>query len=112
MMRDDVERLLAEAARATTHERFDAGFADRVMERVEHRAERPDAMQALSAALARQARRTLPAVAAASLAISAWNWWTVRDEADSPLRAALGIESVTLTSALASGALVGAEELR
>jgi hypothetical protein len=113
MTREELERLLSDAAPLAMEQRFDTGFADRVMSRIEAaRARDHDATSALAAALARQARRTLPALAAASLAISAWNWWSVRDRADSSLGAALGFEKVSLATALSSGALVGAEELR
>jgi hypothetical protein len=113
MTREELERLLSDAAPSALEQRFDAGFADRVMNRIEAgRAQDRDASGALAAALARQARRTLPALAAASLAISAWNWWSVRDRADSSLSAALGFEKISLATALSNSALVDAEELR
>ena len=109
MTPDELERLVADAALTPAERRFDAGFADRVMKRAgELAANRGGEHDTFSSTLARQARRMLPAVAAASLAISAWNWWSVRDEADSALAAVLGLEAVSLSTALSSNSLVEA----
>ncbi|HEU4719910.1 MAG TPA: hypothetical protein VFS59_01000 [Gemmatimonadaceae bacterium] len=112
MRPDELERLLADAALTPAERRFDPGFADRVMQRAGARAAKPGGEHdVLSSTLARQARRMLPAVAAASLAVSAWNWWSVRDRADSALAAVLGLEGVSLSTALSSSSIVDAEEL-
>jgi peptidoglycan/LPS O-acetylase OafA/YrhL len=112
MSNEELERLLADAA-LPHDQRFDAGFADRVSARIAARgAARAEEAGSLSHALARQARRVLPALVAASLAVSAWNWWSVRDSADSSVAAVLGLQPVTLSTALLSGSLIGAEELQ
>lgn len=112
MTREELERMLTDAGATGSEPRFDGGFADRVMQRLAR--ERADARTSagVANALARQARRVIPALAAASLVISAWNWWSVRDRADSPLTAALGLERVSLATALSSGAMVGADGLQ
>ncbi|MDB4883663.1 MAG: hypothetical protein JWL95_2429 [Gemmatimonadetes bacterium] len=113
MTDDELLGLLADAAHADGEPRFDAGFADRVSARVTARATtRVDHGGSLSHALVRQARRVLPALLAASLALTAWNWWSVRDTSDSSLASALGLQPVTFASALANGSLIGAEELQ
>lgn len=112
MSDEELERMLAEAA-LPAQQRFEAGFADRVSARIAARgAERAEQAGSLSHALARQARRVLPALLAASLAVTAWNWWSVRDSADSSVAAAFGLQPLTLSSALQSGSLIGAEELQ
>ena len=113
MTNDELERLLSDAAVPPAEQRFSAGFADRVMSRVAERdAVRREAAATLSHAMARQARRLLPALAAASLAMTAWSWWSVRDTGDASLAAAFGLEPVTLATALGTGSLIGAEELQ
>lgn len=82
---DDVIALLAQHESAGTP-RFASGFADRVMVRIA-----AGAVQTLDLALAQQARRILPALAAASLLLGVWNWWTVRDRAPSTVGAVLGV---------------------
>jgi peptidoglycan/LPS O-acetylase OafA/YrhL len=91
--------------------RFDDGFADRVARRIA--AERRDrADGSIERALARQTRRLLPALVAASLALTAWNWWSFRGTADSPIAAALGLQPVTIAAAVGSGMFLGAESLQ
>ncbi|MDB4916174.1 MAG: hypothetical protein JWM95_3818 [Gemmatimonadetes bacterium] len=90
--------------------RFDAGFADRVMSRVAAR--QGDDDLTLEQAIARQTRRLLPALAAASLALTVWNWWSVRGTTESPIAAAFGLQPVTIAAALGSGVLVGGEALQ
>jgi peptidoglycan/LPS O-acetylase OafA/YrhL len=113
MTNDDLERLLSDAAIPPAEQHFSSGFADRVMRRVAERdATRRDPAGALSHAMARQARRLLPALVAASLAITAWSWWSVRETGEASLAAAFGLEPVTLATALGTGSLIGAEELQ
>jgi peptidoglycan/LPS O-acetylase OafA/YrhL len=112
MSNDELERMLSDAA-LPADQRFDAGFADRVSARIAARgAAHAEQTGSLSYSLARQARRVLPALVAASLAVTAWNWWSVRDSADSSVAAALGLQPVTLSTALTTGSLLGAEELQ
>ena len=112
MTDDELERLITDAM-SSDEQRFDAGFADRVSARIASRAPARAAQAgSLSYALARQARRVLPALVAASLAVTAWNWWSVRETTDSSFSAALGLQPVTLSAAIANGALIGAEELQ
>lgn len=87
--------------------RFADGFDERVMRRLQsERALEED----VTGALARQTRRILPALLAASLALVAWNWKTTRDSADSALDAALGIRATVATSSTMSvSSLEGAE---
>lgn len=66
--------------------RFATGFADRVMVRITGRR-----AQTVNMALERHARRVLPTLAAASLLLGVWNWWTVRDRAPSTFSAVLGV---------------------
>lgn len=88
---------------------FASGFADRVAARIA--AERVGD-SSFDRVLARQTRRLLPALIAASLALTVWNWWSVRDTADSPIAAALGLRPVTLAAAVGSGVMFEAEALQ
>ena len=81
---------------------FAPGFADRVAERV-----RADGTLSLSDALERQVRRVLPFVAAASLVLAAYNWWSARGSSLSPFDAALNLPRVTLSAAYDPSALYG-----
>ena len=45
----------------------------------------------MSTALERQFRRVVPIAAAASLVLAAYNWWGARENASSPLDAALNL---------------------
>lgn len=85
MTDDDLHALLAqhESAGAPV---FAPGFVDRVMDRVARRG-----VPSFDLALERQARRILPALAAASLLLGVWNWWTARDGAPSTVGAVLGV---------------------
>ena len=89
--------------------RFESGFADRLAHRM---AAARLAEQSFDRVLARQTRRLLPALVAASLAITTWNWWSVRDTADSPIAAAFGLRPVTLAAAVGSGVMFGGEVLQ
>ena len=84
--------------------KFEAGFSGRVLDRIRSR----DASHVVSfdEALLRLSRRVLPAVAAASLALAALNWWNARDTGASTLAAVAGLPAVTLGAALESGAFL------
>jgi hypothetical protein len=101
----DHESELAKVLADDGTSRFDRGFSARVMDRIRHDA-RPRELS-FDEVLARQARRLLPAVAAASLALAALNWWSARDTGASPLVAVAGLPAVTLGAALESGAFLG-----
>ena len=100
MTDDDLHAVLAQHESAGTP-RFTPGFADRVMGRIATRA-----VQSFDLALERQARRILPALAAASLLLGVWNWWTVRDGAPSAVGAVLGVAR-SATSAVHASAPLG-----
>ena len=85
---------------------FRAGFADRVMARIAANAAPADD---LATALMRRGRRVLPALAAASIALIAWNWTSTRDSADSVVTAALGIQRDATAPASGLTTLQGAE---
>ena len=89
--------------------RFESGFADRLAQRLA--AERA-AEQSFDRVLARQTRRVLPALVAASLALTVWNWVSLRETADSPLAAAFGLRPVTFAAAVGGGVVFGAEALQ
>lgn len=93
---------LAALVRQSAPPAFDAGFAERVVSRLAASRE-----PSLSAALERQVRRVVPAVAAASLMLAAYNWWGARASAASPLEAALNLPSVTLSAAYSPSTLFG-----
>ncbi len=91
-MNDDELHDLLRAHESAGEPHFTTGFADRVMERVKDR----DVLT-FDVALARHARRLLPALAAASMALAAWNYATARDRAPSTVGAVLGVASSTST---------------
>jgi hypothetical protein len=93
-MESRMKELLDEAL-PPTHLRFNDGFADRVMARVDGEAHRADD---LTQALARQSRRFIPALLAASMALLAWNWSVNRSTTDSAVAAALGLQPTTTVS--------------
>jgi hypothetical protein len=101
----DQESELAKVLVDDGASRFEPGFSARVLDRVRQGA-RPRELS-FDAVLARQARRLLPAVAAASLALGTLNWWSARDTGASPLVAVAGLPAVTLGAALESGAFLG-----
>lgn len=73
--------------------RFTSGFADRVLRRVKDRS-----VLTLDVAIARHARRLLPALAAASMLLAAWNYMAARDRTPSTVGAVLGVASRASTS--------------
>ena len=75
--------------------RFEPGFADRVTSRLESGSLTSND---LASTLARQSRRVIPLLIAASIALALFNWNSTRGQADSALSAALGIRSVSRTS--------------
>ena len=89
MTDDDLEALLAQHDCANAP-RFSPAFDDRVMARIATAANDAPALM-FERALTRQTRRMLPALAAASMAIAAWNWWSVRESAPSTFSAILGV---------------------
>ena len=90
MMNDDDLKTMLSGHESAGAPHFTAGFADRVMTRVaEVAGER--AVLTLDRALARQAQRLMPTLAAASLVLALWNWWSVRDRAPSTFGAVLGM---------------------
>lgn len=101
MSDDDLKAMLAHHESAGAP-RFAPGFADRVMARV---AERP--VLTLDRAITQQTRRLLPALAAASLVLALWNWYSVRDRAPSALGAMLGVASTAGVSTASSGFALG-----
>lgn len=103
MIDDELKALLREHPSADAP-RFATGFAERVMKRVGER-------ESLDLALVRQARRVLPALAAASLMLAAWNYVSLRDRAPSTLGAVLGVASTsgTASAALSTNGLVNVE---
>ena len=98
-----LERLLAADASSPDAPRFDAGFADRVMARVdaERIALERDALP-FDLELWRQFWRVVPAAAAAALLLGAVNWWAARGSGAPPLVGAAGLPAVTLATALSS----------
>ena len=100
MMDDELHALLAQHESAELP-RFAMGFADRVMARL---AARP--VHTIDLALERYARRVLPTLAAASLFLGVWNWWTARDGAPSTFSAVLGVVQ-TSGSAVRTSPLLG-----
>ena len=96
---DDLHALLAMHDSAGAPH-FASGFADRVLARI---AASPE--QTISLAFERYARRVLPLMAAASLLLGVWNWWTVRDRAPSTFSAVLGVATVAGSALQASRSL-------
>jgi hypothetical protein len=88
---DDALESLVRSAAPTG---FAPGFSSRVVARL-----RADGGISLSAALERQVRRVLPLVAAASLVLAAYNWWSARGSSTSALDAALNLPRVTVSAA-------------
>jgi hypothetical protein len=104
-----LRQLLADS-HSSDEQRFAPGFADRVMRRVASEGAMGHGRgMSIESALARQARRLLPALLAASLALTVWNWWSLHDSVDSVFAAALGLQPVTVTTAMSSESLTGAE---
>lgn len=100
-MTDDNElHALLAKHEAASAPRFATGFADRVMARVSARP-----VLTIELALERYARRMLPSLAAASLLLGAWNWWTVRDRAPSTFGAVLGVIQPSANFARTSASL-------
>jgi hypothetical protein len=96
---DDALESLVRSAAPTS---FASGFSDRVAARL-----RAGGSLSLSDALERQVRRVVPFVAAASLILAAYNWWSARDSAASALDAALNLPRVTLSAAYEPSSLYG-----
>ena len=96
--RDDENRDegLRALLRANAPDRFEAGFDQRVLARL--RAEE----QSLATALQRQFVRIVPLVAAASLLLASFNWWSARATQASIVDAALNLPQVNLATAYAS----------
>ena len=84
--------------------RFAAGFADRVVARIG--ASGDSGVLSFERALERQTRRLLPAIAAASLMLGAWTWWSLHDQAQSPLGAVLGVSQPASVAATTSTTLI------
>jgi len=80
--------------RAAAPHGFAAGFSSRVAARL-----RADGSVSFSEALERQVRRVVPIVAAASLILAAYNWWSARGSSTSAIDAALNLPRVTLSAA-------------
>lgn len=97
-MNDDELHDFLRATHDETAPHFAHGFADRVMRRM-HEAQ----VVSFDLALARQARRVLPALAAASMALAVWNYVSVRDRAPSTFGAMLGVASSVIRSESPSG---------
>lgn len=90
---------LEAALRAAAPDRFEPGFAARVAARVAgDRASFGDVLQ-------RQFVRIVPIVAAASLMLGAYNWWSTRGSSASALDAVLRLPHVTIAEAYSSDAL-------
>jgi len=64
-------------------------------------------VQTIDLALERYARRVLPTLAAASLLLGVWNWWTVRDHAPSTVGAVLGVATRATHATYASPSSLG-----
>jgi hypothetical protein len=95
---DALASLIRDSAPAS----FAPGFAGRVAERV-----RVEGTLSLADALERQVKRVLPVVAAASLVLAAYNWWSARGSSSSPLDAALNLPRATLSAAYDPSSLYG-----
>ena len=105
-MTDDDVKAMLEQHESAGMPRFTDGFPDRVMARIVRVASERPALT-MDQALSVQSRRLLPVLAAASLVLGLWNWWTVRDRAPSTLGAVLGVATVVAparASATTSGA--------
>ena len=90
---------LEAALRAAAPDRFEPGFASRVSARiVADRAAFGDVLQ-------QQFVRIVPIIAAASLVLGAYNWWSARSSSASALDALLRLPHVTIAEAYSSDAL-------
>ena len=96
-MTDDDVKAMLEQHESAGMPRFATGFPDRVMARIGIVASQRPALT-LDQAVALQSRRLLPVLAAASLVLGLWNWWTVRDRAPSTLGAVLGVATAVAPS--------------
>src|SRR5262249_12311694 len=94
---------LASLVRDATPRAFTPGFAERVRARVA-----AESAQALPHALERHFVRIVPLLAAASLMLAVYNWWSARETAASAFDAALNLPQVSVASAYASSSLFGA----
>ena len=108
-MNDDDLLELLRAHDSAAAPRFATGFTDRVMRRV-HEPVTPS----FDSVLARQAQRVLPALAAASLLLAAWNYVSFRDDAPSAIGAVLGVANrnalaISTTDARSVNGLVNVE---
>ena len=105
MTENELSRLL-DAHESSGEPRFASGFADRVMRRIAE-----GEPMTLDIALVRQARRLLPALAAASLLLAAWNYVSLRDRAPSTLGAVLGVASTnsSTSSSVSANGLMNVE---
>ena len=92
MNEDDLKAMLAVHVSAG-EPRFTAGFTDRVMTRLAAAHGHP--VLTLDRAIARQVQWLMPTLAAASLVLAMWNWWSVRDRAPSTLGAVFGMVAST-----------------
>jgi hypothetical protein len=93
---------LATLVRAAAPRGFDAGFSERVLLRLE--ADR-EAGAPLTLALEKQFRRVVPLLAAASLAMAAYNWWSARGTDSSAIEAALNLPRVSIASAYSTSSV-------
>ena len=91
-MNDDELKAMLEHHESAGMPRYSTGFPDRVLARIAGVAGESPVLT-LDRALTLQSRRLLPVLAAASLVLGLWNWWTVRDRAPSTLGAVLGVAS-------------------
>lgn len=98
MSDDDLHDFLRARNSADTP-RFAPGFADRVMRRV---LEQPS--PTFDLVLVRHARRLLPALAAASLLLAAWNYVSLRDRTPSAIGAMLGMSSTSASGSSSADA--------
>lgn len=107
-MNDDDLHDFLRAPECAAAPHFAPGFADRVMRRVHE-----EAVPTFDLLLVRHARRVLPALAAASLVLAAWNYASLHDRAPSAIGAVLGIASTssaaTTTDTFSARGLVNVE---
>jgi hypothetical protein len=92
-----VEPMLHDAAPTS----FAPGFTERVLGRLAERE------MSLATSLERQFVRIIPILAAASLVLGAYNWWSSRSTATSVVEAMLALPQVTVANAYTSDALYG-----
>jgi hypothetical protein len=96
---DPLESLVRDAAPRA----FAPGFAGRVHARM-----LAESAHELPHALERQFVRIVPLLAAASLMLAVYNWWSTHETAASAFDAALNLPQVSVSSAYASSSLFGA----